>query len=79
MKERKRGEKGKVEIESETANLGSQPQPSADLCDCVLVCVWEYEMKNSSLWGVGKLDSEFILKTPKWPWGPCFPTKAALR
>lgn len=36
-------------------------------------------MKNSSLWGVGKLDSEFILKTSKWPWGPCFPTVAALR
>lgn len=36
-------------------------------------------MKNSSLWGVGKLDSEFILKTPKWPWGHRFHTEAALR
>lgn len=35
-------------------------------------------MTNSSPWGVSKLDSEFILKTQKWPWGPGIHTEAAL-
>lgn len=60
-------QKGQVEIESETANFGSWKVDHSLVLICVSVCwcVCEYEMKNTSLWGIGKLDSEFILKTSK--------------
>lgn len=65
-KEKRR--KGQVEIESETAGLGSWKVDHSLVLICVSVCwcvVCEHEMTNSSPWGVSKLDSEFILKTQK--------------